>query len=201
LELVVARTSFKFRLQRLLDVRIMREQQAQQELLARRHRVTVEERRLLAMKQEQDRLTDEQNRPFQRGDDLQDFANKRVYLEHALNENVAEQRSQEQRIVEAEQRVIEQQEVLKQCGIDVKALEKLRDKQREEHRLEQLREEGLFLDDLAGQGFLRRRALRAQINEEERIAAQAALDAPPPPPASAPPPPSSPSPATAGQEA
>ena len=185
----MARTSFKFRLERLLDVRIMREKQAQQELQARRHQVVAEEQRLVQMQSSELQLREEQKVPFGRGDDLYQFQMRRHFLEKAIDANVAEQTNQHGRIQQAKDAVVQQLEIVKQCGIDVKALEKLKEKQREEHRVEQLREEGLFLDDLAGQGFLRRRVQAAHIAAEESDARDAALAAPPPPPASAPRPP------------
>jgi flagellar export protein FliJ len=176
-------------LQRLLDVRIMREKQAQHELQARRQQVVAEEQRLVEMQAEEVRLRAEQNVPLERGGDLYQFQMRRHFLEVSIKENVQEQGTQHGRIESAKQAVVEQAGVVRQCGIDVKALEKLQEKQREEHRLEQLREEGLFLDDLAGQGFLRRRTIAATIRAEEDLAKDAALAAAPPPPASAPRPP------------
>lgn len=185
----MARTTFKFRLARLLDVRVMREKQAQQELQARRQQVVAEEQRMTQMQQEEIRLREEQKQPFGRGDDLYQFQMRRHFLEQAIDASMQEQISQQGRIAQAEAAVVAQQQVVKQCGIDVKALEKLQDKQREEHRLEQLREEGLFMDDLAGQGFLRRRKHAELVESEEAAARQARLDEPPPPPQTAPRPP------------
>jgi flagellar export protein FliJ len=185
----MARTTFRFRLERLLDVRVMREKQAQQELQARRQQVIAEEQRLGQMRVEEQRLRAEQKQPFQRGDDLYEFQMRRHFLEGAIKENVQEQGNQHTRIDQAKAAVVQQQEVVKQRGIDVKALEKLKEKQREEHRLDQLREEGLFMDDLAGQGFLRRRKQVAIVEAEESLARDAALAAAPPPPSSAPRPP------------
>jgi flagellar export protein FliJ len=185
----MARTTFKFRLERLLDVRVMREKQAQQELQARRQQVVAEEQRMTQMQQEELRHREEQKQPFARGDDLYQFQMRRYFLEQAIDESMKDQVTQQGRIAQAEAAVVEQQQVVKQRGIDVKALEKLQEKQREEHRLEQLREEGLFLDDLAGQGFLRRRTHAAVVEAEEAAARQATLDEAPPPPHSAPRPP------------
>jgi flagellar export protein FliJ len=190
----MARTSFKFRLERLLDVRVMREKQAQQELQARRLQVTAEEQRLVQMQGEEIRLRDEQKEPFKRGDDLYQFQMRRHFLEKAIDEKVAEQVSQHGRIQQAKDAVIEQMDVVKQRGIDVKALDKLKEKQKEEHRLEQLREEGLFMDDLAGQGFLRRKGIAARVALEEAADLQAHNDEPPGPPTYAPAPPTAPSP-------
>jgi flagellar export protein FliJ len=167
----------------------MREKQAQQELQARRQQVISEEQRLVQMQAEEVRLREEQKQPFQRGDDLYEFQMRRHFLEGAIKESMQEQVSQEGRIQQAKDAVVQQQEVVKQRGIDVKALDKLKEKQREEHRLEQLREEGLFMDDLAGQGFLRRRNQASMVAAEEQLARETALAAAPPPPASAPRPP------------
>lgn len=145
----------------------MREKQAQQELQARRQQVAAEEQRLVDMQGEEIRLRESQRAPLERGGDLYQFEMRRHFLEKSIKENVAEQGQQQGRIRDAERRVVEQIEVVKQRGIEVKALEKLEEKQREEHRLEQLREEGLFMDDLAGQGFLRRRTQRAMVEAEE----------------------------------
>lgn len=188
----MARSAFRFRLERLLDVRVMREKQAQQELQARRQQVLAEEQRLLQIQAEELNLRDQQKQPFQRGDDLYEFQMRRHFLEQAIDANVKEQSAQHGRIQQAKAAVVEQQEVVKQRGVDVKALEKLKEKQREEHRLEQLREEGLFMDDLAGQGFLRRQKQAALVAAEEAVARQVALDAAPPPPHAAPRPPSAP---------
>ncbi|MCW2949649.1 MAG: hypothetical protein JWN41_662 [Thermoleophilia bacterium] len=145
----------------------MREKQAQSELQVRRQQVLNEIAELEAMMHHEQHLRYEQNLPLERGGDLHEFQMKRHFLEIAIKENGQKQLQQQGRIAEAERRVVEQVEVVKQRGIDVKALEKLRDKQREEHRLDQLREEGLFMDDLAGQGFLRRRTKAALIEAED----------------------------------
>jgi flagellar FliJ protein len=168
----MARSAFRFRLERLLDVRVMREKQAQQELQARRQQVISEEQRLVQMQAHEQDLRRQQREPLRRGDDLYEFEMRRHFLEQAIVESGKEQVQQQGRIEQARQAVLEQQEVVKQRGIDVKALEKLREKQREEHRLEQLREEGLFMDDLAGQGFLRRRTQAARIQEEEEASSR-----------------------------
>lgn len=188
----MARSAFRFRLERLLDVRVMREKQAQQELQARRQQVVAEEQRLVQMQQEELRLRAEQKEPFRRGDDLYQFQMRRHFLEKSIDESIKEQVGQQGRIQQAKDAVVQQQDVVRQRGIDVKALEKLKEKQREEHRLEQLREEGLFMDDLAGQGFLRRKTIAARVAIEEDAAREAALAAAPPPPASSPRPPADP---------
>ncbi|MCW2922561.1 MAG: Flagellar FliJ protein [Thermoleophilia bacterium] len=167
----------------------MREKQAQQELQARRQQVMAEEHRLVEMQHEEVQLREEQKLPLARGGDLYQFQMRRHFLEKAIVENVQGQEQQHGRIQQAKDAVVQQQDVVKQRGIDVKALEKLKEKQREEHRLEQLREEGLFMDDLAGQGFLRRKNIAAMVAAEEAAAREVALEAAPPPPTTAPLPP------------
>lgn len=166
----MARTSFKFRLKRLLDVRIMREKQEQQTLIKLRQIVVEQEQILVQMQASEQRLREDQKRPLERGDDLQEFAHRRAWLEQAINENLRNQSNQQNEIRKAEAAVVAQQAVVQQAGIDVKALEKVQDKKREEHRLEELREEGLFMDDLAGQGFLRRRTNEQRVAKEEEAA-------------------------------
>lgn len=160
----MARSTFKFRLKRLLDVRLMREQQEQQKLITFRQKVVEEQQRLVQMQQVEQRLRTEQNQPLQRGDDIHEFVNKRAWYEKEIKENMQQQQAQQGNIQQAEQAVLVQQQVVKQAGIDVKALEKVEDKQREEHRIDQLREEGLFMDDLAGQGFLRRKKQEEEVS-------------------------------------
>lgn len=166
----MARTSFTFRLQRLLEIREMREKAAQQELIVLRHRLQDEQQKLVQLQADERRLHDSLTMPVGRVGDLQKLQNQREWTERAIKENQQAQRDQQRAISAAEAAVVAQQEVVKQRGIEVKALDKLRDKQREEHRIEQLREEGLFLDDLAGQGFLRRRQQAELIDSEERAA-------------------------------
>jgi len=175
----MARTTFRFRLQRLLDVRIMREKQAQQELQARRAQVAIEQAALVELQAIEQALKRDLGRPLERGEDIHEYAHKRAWTEKLIKANGEEQTAQRGKIAQAEQLVVEQLQVVKQCGIDVKALEKLEAKQREEHRLEQLREEGLFLDDLAGQGYLRRRTIATRNDAEDatRRAGAAAIEA------------------------
>jgi len=172
----MARSSFKFRLQRLLDVRVMREKIAQGELQVRRQQVVNEQQKLVRLQQEEVQLREDQRQPLERGGDLHEFEMKRHFLELAIKAKGQEQVQQQGRIAEAERAVVQQQEVVKQAGIDVKALEKVKENQREEHRLDQLREEGLFMDDLAGQGFLRRRKHGEIVAAEEAARAAANTD-------------------------
>lgn len=168
----MAARSFTFRLQRLLDIRIMREKQARQELLARQAQVAVEEQRLDVLNAEAEAL---QDRMTPRVGEVVDFDEIRM-CSWALRAKQEEQAAQIQRIDQARQRVIEQQEVLQQRGIEVKALEKLKDKQHDEFKQELLAEQAVFLDDLASQQFIRR-SVEAEHHAAEQPANLTALPA------------------------
>lgn len=148
----MARKTFIFRLQRLLDIRIMREKQAQHELQTRRAQLVHEQDRLLAIVAESAAL---ERRMTPRTGETIDFEEIRLCA-WALQKKGEEHTAQQQKILQAEQRVREQQEVVKQAGIGVKTLEKLSEKRREEFYHEELATEAAFLDDLASQQFIRR---------------------------------------------
>ncbi len=158
----MAARSFTFRLQRLLDIRVMREKQARQELLARQAQLATEEQRLEVLVAEAAAL---QDRMTPRAGDLVDFDEIRMCT-WALRAKEKEQESQRQRISDAHARVNEQQDVLRQRGIEVKALEKLKDKQREEFQQELLAEQAVFLDDLASQQYIRQTAEIEALKEQ-----------------------------------
>lgn len=140
----------------------MREKQAQQELVVLRGKLATEEAALERLVAEEAALAERLVTIPGQALDLQD----RLFTENAIQRKRQEQRDQQGRIDQAGQAVRDQQAVVTQRGVEVKALEKLREKQVEEHRLDQLREEGIFLDDLAGQGFLRRRTQERQRNAD-----------------------------------
>ena len=158
----MAARSFTFRLQRLLDIRVMREKQARQELLARQAQLATEEQRLEVLVAEAAAL---QDRMTPRAGELVDFDEIRMCT-WALRAKEKEQESQRQRISDAHARVNEQQDVLRQRGIEVKALEKLKDKQREEFQQELLAEQAVFLDDLASQQYIRQTAEIEALKEQ-----------------------------------
>lgn len=166
----MAKKSFKFRLQRLLEIRVMREKQAQQELLVRRHRLEEEHQKLQKLIAEEQALIDRMTpRPGQ----FVDIEDMRL-CEHAAKLKREEQVSQQDNIAAAERAVQQQIEVVKQAGIDVKALEKLKEKQKEEFHEEMLREEAVFLDDLASQQYIRQGNEAARFQKERDD--QSALD-------------------------
>lgn len=158
----MAARSFTFRLQRLLDIRVMREKQARQELLARKAQLATEEQRLEVLIAEAAAL---QDRMTPRAGELVDFDEIRM-CSWALRAKEKEQDSQRQRISDAHARVNEQQDVLRQRGIEVKALEKLKEKQREEFQQELLAEQAVFLDDLASQQYIRQTAEHEMLREQ-----------------------------------
>jgi flagellar export protein FliJ len=167
----VARKSFKFRLQRLLEIRIMREDIARAELLTRRARVQAEQEKVYALEAQADALRERLVPARGQRVDFDDI----LLTEYALKLKLQEVSQQESVVAQHEAKVAEQIKVVQQAGIDVKALEKLKEKQLEEHKEEQLREEGLFMDDLAGQQFIRNQKAIERM-QAENAAARAALE-------------------------
>jgi flagellar FliJ protein len=167
----MARTSFKFRLAKLLDVRRTKESLERQKLLVVQEALAVEVRKMNALRQREadllDRMVPKAGQPL----DIDDrWACERYLVQVRKDIEV-----QGWNVTEAQEKVVAQEAVLRQAGIDVKVLEKLEEKQREEHRLEQLAEQAVFMDDLAGQQYLRQRNHRELVDDEESRAA-AALD-------------------------
>jgi flagellar FliJ protein len=157
--------TFTFRLEKLLKVRILREQQAQAEVIAARVALQREEHKLAQLHTEADTIVEDMTpgptKPF--------IPHERLAWEHKLKQKKQEIEIQKPRIPAAEQFLRDKQQILTQRGIEVKALEKLKEKKQEEHRLELLREQAIFLDDLSSQQYIRQeaeRALRAAEAEE-----------------------------------
>ncbi len=160
----MARTPFIFRLERLLDVRMMREKQAQQELLVRIDRLRQEEAVLEGLRQIGIELVNRMTPDPGEVIDIED----RQYTEIAIKQNLKQQQGQQQKIVSAERAVVEQEQAVKQARIDVKVLEKLKERKREEWHEEELRKQAAFLDDVSTQQFMRREA------EDLRVLSEAA---------------------------
>ncbi|MBC7644376.1 MAG: flagellar export protein FliJ [Thermoleophilia bacterium] len=167
----MAKKAFKFRLQRLLEIRVMREKQAQQELLVRRDRVRQEQAQLQVLIDQEAALIARMSPP---PGTIVDIADIRL-CEHAAKLKREEQDAQQTKIQQAERAVNEQVIILRQAGIDVKALEKLREKQLAEFMEEMLREEAVFLDDLASQQYIRQGKHAVMLKHER--ANQASVDA------------------------
>lgn len=159
----MARTTFRFRLEQLLGIRVMREKQERSKLLALRIKVQEQEAALALLVAETDALIERMTIPSGETFDVVE----RLMCERYLVVKRREQAAQQIRVQQAEAAVVAQQAVVSQAGIDVKALERLKERQQEEHRLEQLHEEAVFLDDLAGQQFIRN---FAKDNEDDEVA-------------------------------
>lgn len=159
----MARRSFRFRLQRLLEIRILREKQAQAELRNRRFMLQQEQHKLAVLEQQEAELV--QRMTLGPGDKL-DIEDRKACA-WAIELKKKEQSQQQRRIASAEQAVAAQEQVVKQAGIAVKALEKLKEKRFEEFHEEQLREQAVFLDDLSSQQFIRQEAERTALRAEE----------------------------------
>lgn len=155
----MAGKKFKFRLQKLLDHRIAMEKQEQVRLLQLRTALQQEQQQLEALF-DKERQTMAQATPDE-GEtvDLEQLER----ISYWLVEIRKQQEQQQQSVQQAEQRVLTQKETIKQAKRDVKVLEKLREKQLEIYKEEMRREEMVFLDDIAGQQFIRRAV------EEQRV--------------------------------
>jgi flagellar FliJ protein len=149
---------FKFRLEKVLDMRLQREKllsKQYQELLAQAER----ERRFLLELQELQAERREELARKQRGSvEVQEVMNYFTYLE-ALAERIEEQVI---RVREAEERAEEARQELLRASQERKAVEKLKEQQFEAWRKEQLRVEGVFLDEMASSRFNRTQAETAR---------------------------------------
>ena len=159
----MARKTFKFKMQRLLNVRVMRKKQAQAELLTRKANLAREVEKLASMREEETVLVDRMTLKPGQHLDIQG----RQETAYALEQHRKKINTQERTVIpKHEGLVAEQTEVLMQASIKVKALEKLEEKHREEFHEEQLREQAVFLDDLASQQFIRNRSEGERHAEE-----------------------------------
>lgn len=147
----MARKRFAFRLQRLLKVREIRERQAQQELVRRRIVLQQREAELAQLHAQADEMARKlETRPGETID-----LHERLTTEYFLRRKHQEIELFQPKVDQARRDVEEQVPVVTKTGIDVKVLEKLEEKQREEFREETLRDEAIFLDDIAGQQYIR----------------------------------------------
>lgn len=161
----MARTTFRFRLAKLLDIRRTKEQLERQKLLAAQAALRIEQGKLQELKGREAELVDRMvPRPGSTMDVDERWGIERFLVEHRKSIT-----TQGWNVDEAQGKVDAQATVLKQAGIDVKVLEKLEEKQREEHRLEQLAAEAVFLDDLSGQQYIRQRNHAELVAHEEEI--------------------------------
>lgn len=161
---------FTFRLQRLLDQRISNEKRQQIELVRRRGVVAAEQRKLQELK-DREQMILRRMTPGQ-GEVLN--IQERTQCEYWLEQTMKEQVAQEGVLQQAMQAVREQELTVQKAGQDVKVLEKLKEKQREDFRVEQLRIEQYFLDDVANQQFIRRE--RQDAERAAAAEARAALE-------------------------
>jgi flagellar export protein FliJ len=165
----MARKTFRYRLQRLLEIRVMQEELERSKLLAAQQVVRNEQIRLEDLELEAAAYAARLMPAVGKAIDFEDI----LLSEFALKAKEQECDAQRGVIAQKQQIVEQQKKVLKEASIRVKALEKLKERQLEEFREEQLREEGLFLDDLAGQQFIRQvqqERLLAEEQEAEEIA-------------------------------
>lgn len=168
----MAKKNFKFRLEKLLSYRVMREKLERQKLMAAEARLQ-DELNKKAMLDQQERNAIERITP-KRGEYIN--PERIIQTEGWLVEHRKRQTMQQWDVDEAREAVNAQTLVHRKAQQDIKVLEKLKEKQLEEFRLEQLREEQIFLDDLASQQFIRQtvEAERRAIIDTEKELVEAA---------------------------
>lgn len=151
---------FKFRLEKVLDMRIQKEQRLQQrfqELLAM---AELERQKLAALEERQQQYREELSQKQKGSVEVNEVMNYLSYLE-LLAEAIIQQT---EILREAEERAEEARLDLVQASQEKKAVEKLKEKQLEEFNKEQLREEIIFLDDISSSRFNRNKVEAARKN-------------------------------------
>lgn len=151
---------FKFRLEKVLDMRIQKEQRLQQrfqELLAM---AELERQKLAALEERQQQYREELSQKQRGSVEVNEVMNYLSYLE-LLAEAIIQQT---EILREAEERAEEARLDLVQASQEKKAVEKLKEKQLEEFNKEQLREEIIFLDDISSSRFNRNKVEAARKN-------------------------------------
>lgn len=149
---------FKFRLEKVLDMRIQKEQRLQQrfqELLAM---AEFERQKLAALEERQQQYREELSQKQKGSVEVNEVMNYLSYLE-LLAEAIIQQT---EILREAEERAEEARLDLVQASQEKKAVEKLKEKQLEEYNKEQLREEIIFLDDISSSRFNRNKTEAAR---------------------------------------
>jgi flagellar FliJ protein len=136
---------FRYRLQRVLDVKEIRERQ-QMERLATARRKADEERAALAAIEDARRRVERELLEKASAMQPHEFQSYHAYLT-ALARSVAERRTA---IADADRAVVEEERRLAVAGRERKTLENARDRSRERHRLEVGRAEQGLLDEVAG---------------------------------------------------
>ncbi len=153
---------FRYRLGKVLDVRVLKEDRTKRELAAA-ERERDHERDLLD--ELQTRLSASQKAV---GNSLASGQTANVQMGNeysaALEKRIAEQ---EKRVKAAEDRIVELEKTVKLATRDVKILEKHKEKSRERWQLDENRKEAIWLNELAVQGYLKRERRRLEDEAEE----------------------------------
>jgi flagellar FliJ protein len=138
---------FKFRLQRILDVRVQIRDEARQELVRRN---TERDHQIYVLAQLQDEFT---RLGLTEGGtySANDITRLAAYSER-LTIAIAQQKLV---VAEAIQAAEVAHESYIEASREAKVIELLKDRKLQEYRAEQLRQEGAFLDELAGRGVNR----------------------------------------------
>lgn len=159
------RRRFVFRLARLLKVRRIDEKREIAKLAAAEAKLRSEQHTLDGMLRYEQELVAKLRLEVGAEIDVHERWQYERMLDRHRTTTIPAQR---QCVQAAEQAVVQQQLALAEARKKVKVLEKLEEKQREEHRVELLHEEQVFLDDVAGQQFV-----RAEMEAQRRSAAAA----------------------------
>ncbi len=153
---------FRYRLGKVLDVRVLKEDRTKREL-ATAERERDRERDLLDALQA--RLSASQKAV---GNSLASGQTANVQMGNeysaALGTKIAEQAK---RVKAAEDRIAELEKAVKLATRDVKILEKHKDKSKERWQLEENRKEANWINELAVQGYLKRERRRLEDEAEE----------------------------------
>lgn len=152
---------FKFRLEKLLKVRRTREKLALAKLVALKVALEKEKEKLRTLQQRETALIARMTPHRGQAIDIQELEQCRYAIEKVQKQ----QSEQEFAVQAAAQAVVDQEKAVSKARQDVKVLEELREQQLLEFKAEMLREEQVFLDDIAGQMYSRKRRTEAEEKE------------------------------------
>ena len=145
---------FKFRLQKVLEMRTQREQLLQRQYNELRKQAELEKMRLLKLIQDQETAREELSAK-QRGtiaiNEVMDYLAYLEVLKHDIERQTVVLREAEERAEEARQELL-------RASQEKKAVEKLKEKQFEEFQKEQQRLEVVFLDEVSSSRYNRQQA-------------------------------------------
>ena len=140
--------AFKFRLETLLEVRKLREDQAKRDLALARKQVLEQNQKLLGILNEEDAGKKDLRAMKQKELSLTHLRLQEGYL-NFLERRIRQEYDRLQKMVKAE---LERRRALTEAMKGVRILEKLRDRQRRAYQYDMDRQEQKFLDEMAQRG-------------------------------------------------